>query len=164
MLFYEIFEIEPRLQLDAAELQKRFYELSRRYHPDRNPANADKSALLNDAFRTLRNPVSRAEYFLRENGVTLNAGQPPPELLEEVFEFNLAVEEADAAELEKFRERFSRMLTELDAALGTAFEQCDRSPGPQALQTIASLLHRRKYLSNLVGAIDKTASNGHLSN
>lgn len=164
MTFYEIFEIEPRLSLDAADLQKRFYDLSRRYHPDRNPANADKSAVLNDAFRTLRNPVARAEYFLREKGVTLNAREVPSELLEEMFEFNMAVEEADSGELGKFRARFAAMLAELDATLGAAFEKVDGRSGPDALQPVASLLNRRKYISNLVNTIDKTVPNGHLSN
>ena len=48
--------------------------------------------MLNDAFRTLRDPVSRAEYFLRESGLELSK-DAPPELLEEVFELNMALEE-----------------------------------------------------------------------
>ena len=48
--------------------------------------------MLNDAFRTLRDPVTRAEYFLRESGLELSK-DAPPELLEEVFELNMALEE-----------------------------------------------------------------------
>jgi molecular chaperone HscB len=68
--------LEPRLNLDAAELQKRFYSMSRLLHPDRfNRASAtekqyslEATAILNDAYRTLRDPVTRAEYMLAEEG------------------------------------------------------------------------------------------------
>ena len=87
------------------DLKKRFYDRSRQWHPDRfSRASAaeqdhalEMTAVLNDAFRTLREPVARAEYFLKARGVELS-NTPPPELLEEVFELNMALEELRSGE------------------------------------------------------------------
>jgi len=160
MTYFEIFEIQPRLSLDPASLQRRFYELSRRYHPDRSSGSTDQSALLNDAFRTLRDPVARAEYVLRLHGFDLNSRDVPPDLLEEVFEFNVAVEESDSAQLDHFRERFSSMLGEIDSSLESAFSHWDSSRSQEILDQIRSLLNRRKYIHNLV----RTIHDEHVSN
>ena len=69
--YFSFFGIEPQLALDPVSLQKRFYELSREWHPDRFAAKPaaerelalENTALLNDAFRTLKQPVERAEYL-----------------------------------------------------------------------------------------------------
>src|SRR5260370_40319030 len=100
MRFYEALDLVPSLALDSDDLKRRFYERSRQWHPDRfsqagkkaQETALQRSAVLNDAFRTLRDPVKRAEYFLEENGIVA-AKAPPPELLEEVFALNMALEE-----------------------------------------------------------------------
>jgi molecular chaperone HscB len=129
MQYYKALGLEPRLALDPADLQKRFYERSREWHPDRfsrgtpeqRQSSLDMTAVINDAYRTLRDPVARAEYFLRQSGFELSK-EAPPELLEEVFELNMALEEIregdDSArpQLELAGQRFARMLKEIDAA------------------------------------------------
>jgi len=161
--YFQIFEITPQLSLNAAELQRRFYSLSRKFHPDLNPDGLEKSALLNDAFRTLRDPVARAEYVVENHGLELNAKDVPPELLEEVFEFNMALEESDQAQLIEFGARFQTMLREIDADLENEFRAWDQARTQDVLTRVRSLLNRRKYIANLVRTINQ-ASNGHLSN
>lgn len=163
MDYFQIFEITPHLSLNAADLQRRFYSLSRKYHPDLNPEGLEKSALLNDAFRTLRDPVARAEYVVEKNGLELNTKDVPPELLEEVFEFNMALEESDQAQLGEFAKRFQAMLRELDVELETGFRAWDETQSRDVLLRIRGVLNRRKYIANLVRTINQ-ASNGHLSN
>src|SRR5438270_7730473 len=116
--YFSFFGLEPKLNLDVAALEKEFYLLSRKLHPDLN-ANAggqeqawslEQSSLLNDAYRTLRDPIRRTEYLLHLEGVELEeqsksateqaraTGQTkkqivPPDLLEEVFELNMQLEE-----------------------------------------------------------------------
>jgi molecular chaperone HscB len=159
MQYYEALGLEPKLALDADELRKRFYERSRVTHPDLVGANAvasgaeDRMAQLNDAFRTLRNPVTRAEYFLSERGIQLSK-DVPPELLEEVFELNMALEEMrngdDSArpQLDSARERFAAMQSEIDAGLAVLFARQDAEGN--ALDEIAASLNRRRYISNLL--------------
>jgi len=120
MKYYEALGLEPKLALDSEDLKKRFYAQSRLWHPDRfgrasaseRQESLDMTALLNDGFRTLKEPVARAEYFLESNGIPPSKN-PPPELLEEVFELNMALEElreGDSSarpQLESARERFT---------------------------------------------------------
>jgi molecular chaperone HscB len=116
--YFTFFGLPRKLNLDVAALDKDFYELSRKLHPDLN-ARADsqeqewslqQSSLLNDAHRTLKDAIKRTQYLLQLEGVELeeqskiateqarSTGQikkqiVPPDLLEEVFDLNLQLEE-----------------------------------------------------------------------
>jgi molecular chaperone HscB len=116
--YFTFFGLPRKLNLDAALLEREFYELSRKLHPDLY-AGADprergwsleQSSQLNDAYRTLKDPIQRTEYLLRLEGVELEeqskaateqaraSGQVkkqvvPPDLLEEVFDLNMQLEE-----------------------------------------------------------------------
>jgi molecular chaperone HscB len=176
MRFYEALGLEPRLALDSEDLKKRFYDRSRQWHPDRFSRSSageqqkalDMTAVLNDAFRTLREPVSRAEYFLKENGIELSK-DAPPELLEEVFELNMALEELRGGDesarpqLQSADERFRGMLAETDTALSALFGQHDSSRGRPVLEEIRAVLNRRRYVSNLVREVEKEL-NVHAAN
>ena len=116
--FFTFFGLPRKLNLDVAALEKDFYELSRKLHPDLNARagsqeqewSLQQSSLLNDAHRTLKDPIKRTEYLLKLEGVELeeqsktateqarSTGQlktqiVPPDLLEEVFELNMQLEE-----------------------------------------------------------------------
>lgn len=119
--YFTFFGIPKKLNLETAALEKEFYALSRRLHPDMS-AQADgqerawsleQSSLLNDAYRTLKDPIKRTQYLLRLEGVELEeqskqatekaraAGElkkqvVPPDLLEEMFELNMQLEELRA--------------------------------------------------------------------
>src|SRR5690348_5105347 len=176
MQYYEALGLAPKLALDSEDLKQRFYDRSREWHPDkfsRAPEDQrhkalDMTALINDAYRTLREPVSRAEYFLASHGLE-PAKEVPPELLEEVFELNMALEELRGGDdsvrpqLESERGRFGGMLTEIDAGLAELFERFDSGGGEAALEEIRGALNRRKYVSNLVREVEKEL-NVHLSN
>lgn len=120
--YFSIFSLPPHLVVDTAALEKSFYALSRRLHPDRfaaRPAAEQEAALaessrLNDAYRTLRDPIARTEYLLKLEGIELEeqsraatdaakaAGTAkkqvvPEDLLEEAFELNMQLEEMRAA-------------------------------------------------------------------
>jgi molecular chaperone HscB len=165
--YFEFFGLAPKLSLDAGDLEDRFHRLSRELHPDRHaratPAERERalqaSALLNDAYRTLRDPVARAEHVLKRQGVEQRK-EPPAELLDEVFELNMALEElreGDASvrpQLEAARERFRGLLREADAGLDRLFAEYDRSPAPAPLAAIRAALDRRKYIDNLIRQVE----------
>src|SRR5580658_3905574 len=126
MDYFEFLDLPRNLTIDAKDLEKRFYALSRQLHPDlhsrKSPAEREQAeestAVLNDAYRTLRDPIKRAEYLLKLEGFDIGeqtTKDVPPELLEEVFDLNMAIEElrsgdADALpQLESARERFEGM-------------------------------------------------------
>lgn len=120
--YFEFLSLPRKLTIDTAALEKQFYMLSRMLHPDRfsgrtameQEAALAKSSLLNDAYRTLKDPILRTQYLLKLEGVELeeqskaatNAARAsgeqkkqivPPELLEEVFELNMQLAEMRSA-------------------------------------------------------------------
>ncbi len=170
--YFRFFGMEPRLRIDRSQLQSRFYDLSRLLHPDRYTRRAsteqqyslEATAILNDAYRVLRDPVSRAEYVLRHSG--FESSQPrsknvDPELLEEVFELNTALEELKEGDesarpqLEAARKRFVAMRRGMDADLDRLFGEYDSSKSQEVLQQVRSLLDRRKYVQNLVAQAER---------
>src|SRR6201991_3428621 len=121
MDYFSFFELPRKLALDVPALEKQFYVLSRKLHPDRfaskpvaeQEAALAQSSLLNDAYRTLKDPIARTQYLLTLEGVQLeeqskaatdaaraSGGEKrqvvPPELLEEVFELNMQLAEMRA--------------------------------------------------------------------
>jgi len=117
--YFTFFGLPPKLNVNLPALEKDFYELSRKLHPDLNARagsqeqkwSLEQSSLLNDAYRTLRDPIKRTQYLLKLEGVELEeqsktateqaraTGQVkkqivPPDLLEEVFELNMQLEES----------------------------------------------------------------------
>ena len=168
MKFYDALGLEPKLALDPDDLKKRFYDRSRQWHPDRfsrasseeKQKSEEMTSMLNDAFRTLRDPVSRAEYFLRESGLEL-AKDAPPELLEEMFELNMALEElrggdeSARTQLIAARLRFAEMLDQADASLGESFVHYDQTRDRADLDQIRATLNRRKYVSNLASHVER---------
>jgi len=109
--YFEVFGLARKLQVDLDALQRRFYELSRRHHPDfHQGAGAEAqaleaSALVNRAYRALRDPVARVEYLIAlEEGREVReetAAKPkaPMDLLAEMLEVQEALEEAKAGGL-----------------------------------------------------------------
>ena len=120
--YFAAFALPYHLNVDLPALEKVFYAKSRKLHPDRfasNPATDQEAALaqsslLNDAYRTLRDPIARTQHLLGLEGVELEGQSKsateaarssgtekkqliPPELLEEVFELNMQLMEMKAA-------------------------------------------------------------------
>ena len=164
MTYFEFLGLDRKLAIDPKDLEKRFYSLSRQYHPDmhsrKSQAERDQAeentAILNDAYRALKDPIARAEYLLKLEGFDIGeqgSKDVPPELLEEVFELNMALEEMDVPQIEAARERFDGMRDELDREMQLKFEEWDRDGSRETLAAIRKLLNHRKYISNL---IDKT--------
>ncbi len=148
MNYLEVFGLPRRLAIDADELQRRFYALSRQHHPDfhqgatgEEQAKAlEASALVNAAYRTLRDPIARIEYLLRlEEGRETDEGatvkpKAPPELLEEMFEIQEALQEATAgglgaaaratllAQRERLRQRYQADERRLCGTLSQAWD------------------------------------------
>lgn len=172
--YYRVLSLpHRRLNLDPDDLQRRFYDLSRLLHPDlfvRKPElerqySLDATSILNDAYRTLRDPVQRAQYVLAQEGFDIGeqrSNDVPPELLEEVFELNMALEEMrggdDSArpQLESAEKSFSGMMSEIDSDLRGLFETYDAAPKRETLSAIRAVLNRRKYIQNLLNEVQKT--------
>lgn len=173
--YYAFFGFEKTLTLDADELQRRYYMLSRQLHPDRYSRateternfSLEATSILNDGYRVLRDPVHRAEYILKESGFDIGEQRSkdvPPELLEEVFELNMALDELRAGDtsampqLEESRERFVHLQSEIDADLQAKFLAHDAASElerHEILTSIRGILNRRRYIRNLIQEVNK---------
>jgi len=156
--YFTQFDLPLHLHIDTPALEKSFYAHSRRLHPDRfaaKPPAEQEAALrassdLNDAYRTLRDPIARTEYLLSLEGIQLEEQSraatdaakasgtakkqiAPPDLLEEAFELNMQLEEMrmgdddpdTRAALEEARTKFTSMLNDLQTQLEALWSQWD---------------------------------------
>ena len=195
MTHFEFFGLRKRLNIDTAKLEKDFYALSRKLHPDvyaRATANEQdwslqKTSQLNDAYRTLKDPIARTQYLLSLEGVQMEeqskaatdkarqSGEEkkqvvPPELLEEVFELNMQLQEIKMgerdpetiAQLESAKKRFEQKLDESSFELKKYWDAWDSAKDSaaekQAMDQMVALLNRRSYIRNLVRDVSAALS------
>ena len=187
--YFSVFGLEQRLNLDLAALEHEFHRLSRRVHPDRFARAGDNerqwsladTALLNDAYRTLKDPLRRTEYLLKLEGAEIgeehsgrdkkDPSRAPADLLEEVFDLNMQLEEMRMARkmgetdtelqasLEQAKMKFDVLLEDVDGELRqqwTVWDEGDAATRKNAEKIMVALLDRRRYLSNLVRDVTET--------
>ena len=187
--YFAFFALPEKLTIDADDLERRYLSLSWKLHPDnfvraeefeRN-LSLERSSQLNDAYRTLRDPVARVEYLLARKGVRKEGQtkqQAPPELLEEVFELNESLEElqmaresggdgnetaALRARLQSAAQTFEEKLAEVDAELASTRNEWDAAIEANAddkarsalMSRMNEILNRRSYIRNLVANVTK---------
>jgi molecular chaperone HscB len=178
--YFAFFALSRKLRINEPDLEKDFYSLSRLFHPDyfmnssdlERSASMQRSSTLNDAYRTLRDPIARVTYLLALEGYNEAEKIAPPDLLEEVFELNMQLEElrmakrtrdeeemaAARASLEEALALLFEKLTEIDTRLFTLFDGWDSSldsgvsekSKKALLDQMSGLLSHRSYIRNLV--------------
>jgi molecular chaperone HscB len=185
--YFAFLGLPRKLQIDPGELERRFRSLSRQFHPDffhnatpaERRASLERSSYLNDAYRTLKQPVGRIEYLLQLEGVAARTPQEqskqvPPALLEEVFALNEELDEirglragGTPAEtltprLERARQPIERKRTaheeQLNALSGEWDALVDRGAPPAERQRVLEALRERmlerNYINNLLASIE----------
>jgi molecular chaperone HscB len=139
----------------------------------------EKTSQLNDAYRTLKDPISRTEYLLQLEGIELEEQSKkatelartsgadkkqtvPSELLEETFELNMLLEEAKMGGVDEdlrgqliaTRDGLTTRLNTMQDELRAAWKQWD-SGDSEATAQMVDVLNRRGYLRNLVRDINE---------
>jgi molecular chaperone HscB len=175
---WTVLGLERRLSVDRADLERRFHALNRRLHPDyfrlRTPEeqaiSLEASAAVNAAYRALRDPVSRVEYLLEQEGMALgDAGQakPPADLFEEIMELQEArIEFASAdpdealalrARLEGARADLEARRAGTEAELAAGFPEWDagdEATRRRLLGRMRDILATRAYLRTVLRDLD----------
>lgn len=170
---------------EDAVLTRRFHELSRLYHPDRwataDPATQtsvlDSAALVNDAYRTLKDPFTRAEYLLRRERGTRpddtrdSVAKPPQELFAQVLELQETLMEYQEARLddddatmarlrptlEESKGEFEAAYTQLADKLRALFVRWDTGEARETvLDEIAAVVGTRGYLRRVLTNLNGT--------
>jgi molecular chaperone HscB len=183
--YFALFGLPRKLWIEMGGLEQKFLQLSWKLHPD-NFVNATeeerelslkRSSELNDAYRTLKEPVARVEYLLAIEGERREGEkrqQAPPELLEEVFELNESLDElreakASGSEVAALKQKlqaaeksFGAKLAEVDAEMQATAKDWDKvvESGDDAsrknvMARLNEHLNRRSYIRNLVVSVAK---------
>lgn len=175
MDYFEFYDIPLSFQPDQALVKKKFYALSKAFHPDfhitaseeKQQEILDLSTLNNKAFQTLSNPDQLLPYILQLKGV-LTEGEKyalPQDFLMEMMQVNEAIMELemeeDAAQAEKVLQQVddfeNGLNTEFQEAV-TKFEQSEEKNQAAALHQIKDIWYRKKYLLRIRESINKFAS------
>ncbi|AGN85211.1 MULTISPECIES: co-chaperone HscB [Enterobacteriaceae] len=163
MDYFTLFGLPAHYPLDVQALATRFQDLQRQFHPDRfanrpqaeQLAAVQQSATINQAWQTLRNPLTRAEYLLSLHGFDLASEQHTVrdtaflmeqlELREELDEIEKA---QDATRLEAFQQRVKEMY---DIRHRQMVEQLDSQTWDAAADTVRKL----RFLDKLRSATEQ---------
>ena len=177
--YFTFFNLPLQFHVDTNELERRFYDLSRKFHPDffsnatpeEQRYSMDRASRLNDAYRTLKDSWKRAAYLLEIVGMPASErkSQTPPDLLAEIFELNEQMEELRAAKQGKDTGKISRLQTEvlemeqmlkaraqqLAQKLAQLFAEWQTAPQARPLLAqINGILAQCTYINNLIDDID----------
>ena len=194
--YFAFLGLPRKLTISAPELERRFRDLSRQFHPDyfynaspaERLASLERSSYLNDAYRALRNPVSRVEHLLAIEGLpsaksedpSTGSGQAggkiPPGLLEEVFALNEELDEIRelresgsdtaglSARLDAARQPIDRKRDEHErqlqelAARWDSQELASAQEKRSTLDALRERLFERNYINNLLATIDRESA------
>jgi len=169
--FFKLLGVEGRLNFSQAEIEKTYYELSRRFHPDfyrqkterEREASLQNSALLNKAYRTLKDPFQRAECVLKQNRRGIEESKQVPDgLLEEVLELREALADLRSSglpaaghtspEAEALHKRVEGWSAKLGRDLMAIFQDWDQGAGSREalLARMKEIVLQRRYVSNLL--------------
>jgi molecular chaperone HscB len=168
--YFSFFGLPRALVVDQADLERRFRDLSRKFHPDyfynappaERLASLERSSYLNDAYRVLRNPVARIEHLLAIEGLPPaksdeGSVKVPPALLEEVFALNEELDEIrelreSGGDMEQLRARLDAARTPIERKreeherelqqLSARFDNQAGAPQPERRATLEALRER----------------------
>ena len=173
--YFSLFSLPRRLTIDLADLERRYYALSRELHPDlfhdRPPAEQAASlrmtALVNRAYKALRDPVQRALYWLELHGESLGRDNErvPPTLAARVFEVQEQLEELRAARsrgtfdaehraIGSVRDELVGDLDACEGRLARHFEAADGA-STDALAETKRILSELHYVRTLLRDVEK---------
>lgn len=156
--FFALFDIIPTLRPNPPALRKRFYELSRQYHPDRFPANdkaaqqeaLNQTAILNKAYLTLSDEDALLGYVLRREGVVEDEEhyQLPPDFLMEMMELNEAIGEGSG------QTELAQALESWETGMAPLRDKYDSGARDTTLlAAMKDYYFRKKYLQRIKGRL-----------
>lgn len=165
MNYFELFEIPVSLQIDKNELQKKYFELQKKYHPDFF-SNADEneqadmleiSSLINKAFKTFKDSDETIKYVLQLKDLLQEEEkyELPPEFLIEMMELNETLMDVDDSSLEETETKISQLEKHLYDKVQNIIEYYseDTTTNEQLLQ-VKDYYYKKKYLKRILERLD----------
>ena len=162
MNYFEIFGLPVQLKVDKTELPKKFFELSRKFHPDfyanSTPSEQQRAleitASLNKALKTFQNPDETIKYVLQLKGLLEEEEkyQLPPEFLMEVLEINEKLMDAgeDPALKLNLQSAIDNLQSEIYAPVKEIIEVYkDNITTEEELLQVKEYYYKKKYLHRI---------------
>ncbi|RYY38516.1 MAG: Fe-S protein assembly co-chaperone HscB [Chitinophagaceae bacterium] len=166
MNYFELFGWTPAFAIDKNELRKRFFELSRQYHPDyfaqagaSEQADAlERAAQLNKAYKVLGNDDERVRYVLELRGVLIADEKYAlaPDFLMEMMDLNEALPEAlaDPEAKERLVTQLQNWKNDIYEPVAQILERGSEAALPEKeLLQVKEYYYRKKYLQRLATAL-----------
>lgn len=160
MNYFELFNIPVSLRPDPVLLTRRYFELSRLYHPDYH-ANAtpeaqaealERSAQLNRAYKIFQNQEATIRYVLMHKGLMEEEEkyQLSPDFLMEVIDLNEALMDAGPGEGQALEKQIAGLEEEIYAPVKPIIEGYQEGQTPeQELLAVKEYYYRKKYLDRM---------------
>ena len=172
MNYFDFYGVKESFTPDVTLLKKKFYELSKEFHPDFY-ANEDEekqqeilelSTLNNKAWQTLSDPYKRLEYILKQHDLLQEGSKPqlPADFLMEMMDVNERLMEVDDAhELASITGEVLAIEGDMNAELENLtgdYATLDDTAKENRLIAIADIYYRQKYLLRIKESLDTFAS------
>lgn len=110
MDYFELFGIAETLNPDLKNLESKFFELSKKYHPDRVGGDEEMSGTVNMAYTTLKDKRLLAEYLFKKHNIPEDKKNVPLELSEEYFD--ATDEGADESQKKALKSKILKIIEE----------------------------------------------------
>jgi len=170
--YFEFYNIPESFHPDVAYLKKKFYELSKQYHPDFFAGESDEkqqeilelSTINNKAWQTLSDPAKRLEYILRQRELLVDGAKPqlPSDFLMEMMDINERLMEVDdAGQLADLNNEVLAVDGDINQSLNklTAdYHTLDDTAKESRLNEILDLYYRQKYLLRIKESLNTFAA------
>jgi molecular chaperone HscB len=167
---FELLGLPRRYTLDAKDLEKRYQALALETHPDRFAQQGDaarrqallRSTALNEAYRTLRDPLRRGAYLVGLHGIAIDGQDTegrgtvalPAEFLARFLAFREEFAEAEAARRAALQAKAETERGELFAGLQAALEGLGEQPERPKLLAAAQLLLELRYYDRFLSEVE----------
>ena len=175
MNYFELYEFPVSFNLDAVLLKKKFYDLSKHYHPDFYANESEEKQLeilelstqINKAYQVLADLQKRIEYVLTLNQLLSDEGkyQLPQDFLMEMMEVNEALMELDLEPDAAVQETLSTQISDLEKGVFNelkdwidAFDSASKQDQTNILLKIRDIWYRQKYLLRIRDSLNKFAA------
>ncbi len=168
MNYFELFDIPVSLQIDKAALPKKYFELSRKYHPDfyasapeaEQAEMLEKSSMVNKAYKTLQQPDELIKYVLQLKGLLQEEEKYDlaPDFLMEVMEINEALMDvepgAGLSHIKELESRITQLENDIYEPVKPMVEHYQEGvTTPQELLQVKEYYFRKKYLHRILDKI-----------
>ena len=170
--YFDFYGIPESFNPDVAALKKKFYELSKQYHPDFYATDTDEkqqeilelSTINNKAWQTLSDPAKRLEYILRQHELLVDGAKPalPGDFLMEMMDINERLMEIeDAGQWGEINNEVMSVDDDINQKLHSLtndYHTLDDTAKESRLNEILDIYYRQKYLLRIKESLNTFAA------